>query len=83
MNSKFIFKYRVVWYNEINNWAETVNTGIVLADTFAEAMEKIAKSYDDEAIQHCTIDCVADNYSVMELSEDVVRAIEGELQNQC
>ena len=79
---KFVFKYRVVWLNEIEDGTETVNTGIVLADTFTEAMENIAKYYDDTYIEHCTIDYIADNYSVIELSEDVVKAIEGELENQ-
>ena len=80
---KYVFKYRVGWYNEVHNWDKTVNTGIVLADTFAEAMENITRYYGDKSMEHCTIECIAENYSVMELSEDIVKTIEGELQDQC
>ena len=63
-----IFRYDVEYYSEYDK--ETfVNRGYTMAETFAEAMEKVTKHFGEEAIGAVILTPVAAD-SVIELKED-------------
>lgn len=76
MMKKYIFSYTVGWYEERKNGELSVNVGVTYADTFAEAMENVARHYGDETIEECQLRCISEGWTCLELPQTVINNIE-------
>ena len=58
-----MFEYRVNWYNEINDNEEYAR-GLVYGPSYAEAMERVMKDYDEDSIIDVYLQALEDRNTI-------------------